>query len=220
MGLYVYCIGRPSHPAPRDTAGLDGAPVREQEVAGFSVWVSELVAPPRPSLDAVRAHNAVVEAACETETPLPLRFGQWFESRAGLETNLAGRRDELTDRLERVAGALEHGVRILDPGHEPAPQERGSGTAYMESLARRARKEQLGHSRGRDAAVALQEWLGPMVRDARVRPAGAGTIAVAAFLVDRHDTRSYAERVRQFPPERPDLQFVFSGPWPPYGFVE
>jgi hypothetical protein len=220
MGLYAYAIGRPSYPAPDSVTGIEGAAVEAEPLEGFSVWLSRLTAAPRPSLDRVRAHNAVVEAACARETPLPLRFGQWFDSTDALARSLAERRETLDRGLDHVAGALEHGVRIIDPAFEDDPPERSTGTAYLESLARRSRMAQNGLSRGRDAATALQNWLGPLVRDARVSPAAGGTLAVVAFLVPRHDTRSYTRRIETFPPRQPELEFMFTGPWPPYGFVE
>jgi hypothetical protein len=220
MGLYAYAIGRPSYPAPDAVVGIGGSPVEAAPLEGFSVWLSRLPAAPGPSLDRVRAHNAVVEAACAKETPLPLRFGQWFESADALARSLAERREVLDGGLHRVAGALEYGVRIVDPTFEEEPPERSTGKAYLESLARRARMGQSALSRGRDAAAALQSWLGPLAREARVSSAGGSTLAVVALLVARHDTRSYGERIKRFPPRRPELEFVFTGPWPPYGFVE
>jgi hypothetical protein len=220
MGLYVYCAGRPSHPEPVDVHGLEDTAVRADHVGPFSVWVSELASPPRPTLDGVRIHNQVVEAACASATPLPFRYGQWFESGDDLAHSLRQREPGLTRSLERVDHALEHGVRIIDPARSDEPAARTSGKAYLESLARRATATRLGHSRGQEVASALRGWLGPIARDMRVHEGGAGTLAVVAFLVDRHDTGTYERRIRQFPAEQPDLKFVFTGPWPPYGFVE
>lgn len=220
MGLYVYCIGKPSHPAPEEVQGIEGAPVRGEEAAGFAVWVSELKGPPAPSLDSVRIHNSVVEAAAAQATPLPFRFGQWFGSGDEMARSLADRQERLASSLARVEGALEYGVRVIDPAHRDEPRDRASGKAYIESLARRARGDELDQSRGRDVAVALRNWLGPVVRDERVNLVGGGTLAAIAHLVARHDTGNYLGALKKFPAERPELKFVFTGPWPPYGFVE
>jgi hypothetical protein len=220
MGLYLYCLGHPSHPPPASIQGLDGAAVRAEPVAGFSAWISDMDRAPGASLERVRTHNDVVSAATETATPLPLRFGQWFASHQELSRSLEERRHRLAEDLERVQNALEFGVRVLDPHHQPAVPARTTGTAYLEGLARQARSDEADRSRGQDVAAELGAWLGPLVRDQRVRLVGGGTLAATAHLVDRHDIGSYNARVRSFPPRRPELRFLLTGPWPPYGFVE
>lgn len=220
MGVYAYCIGQPRHPEPPPTDGLEGAPVRAERVDEFTVLLSDLQHPPTPSLASIRLHNAVVEAATAQETPLPFRFGQWFDSVDELRESLRDRRQPLDRQLRHVAGALEYGIRILDPGHVPGIADRSSGTAYLETLARRDRDHELDRQRGRHVAAKLRSWLGPLVRDERVRPVGGETLAAIAHLVSRHDTGNYERRVREFPPERPELRFHFTGPWPPYGFME
>lgn len=220
MGLYVYCLGRSGHPEPGQVTGIGGAPVRDERIADLRVWVSDLSRPPAASLDGIRAHNAVVEAAATEATPLPFRFGQWFATRNDLVRSLDERGVVLRSRLEHVAGALEYGVRIVDPAHQPPVADRASGTAYMEGLARRARAVELDRDRGRAVAEALRGWLDSVVRDERVHLGGGGTLASLAHLVDRHDTGNYERLVREYPANRPDLRFLFTGPWPPYGFVE
>lgn len=220
MGVYAYCLGDSAHPSPASVHGLEGAVVRSVAAAGFSVWVTDLDHAPAASLGAVRAHNRVVEAAAVEATPLPFRFGQWFGSLEKLETSLLERRTHLDRRLRHVRGALEHGVRVLDPAHTPRPRDRSSGTAYLEALALQARDDQVVRARGREVAAALHRWLEPLVRDERVRLVGGGTVAAIAHLVDRHDTGSYRRRVEGFPARWPELRFLFTGPWPPYGFAE
>lgn len=221
MGLYLYCVGAGDHPKPGELEGIDGAPVRALDTAGLRAWVSPMEAAPPASLDRVRSHNAVVEAAAEERTPLPMRFGQWFDSEAELKAALAERRPRLEAALERVRGALEFGVRVLDPARtEPTPPDRSSGTAYLEGLARRVEVAEQSRRRGAEVAAELRSFLGPVVRAQSVRPGGSGAIVTIAHLVARHDTGTYGTRLRTFSTRRPDVRLVPSGPWPPYGFTD
>lgn len=223
MGLYLYCVGAPGHPAPEGVTGIDGAPTSARDVAGLVAWVSELDAAPSPSLERIRAHNGVVERACDTRTALPVRFGQWFADEAGLAASVRERLSDLTRGLERVAGALEMGVRVLDPAHagEDAPPDRSTGRAYLEALARREDVAKEARARGAAVARSLADRLSGLVRDMRVRPLGsaAGLVAVA-YLVERHDIGNYEAAVGDFAARHEDLRFLFSGPWPPYGFAD
>lgn len=221
MGLYLYCIGGADHPVPEGVRGIGGAPVSAVDLDGLVGWISSMDAVPGPSLDRVREHNEVVERACAERTALPLRFGQWFSGESALAAELHDRRSALEDGLRRVAGALEMGVRVLDPEHRDDPPDRSTGRAYLEALALRGASATAARERGRAVAGELREWLGPLVREERVRPLGtsAGLVAVA-YLVDRHDIGTYTSRAEDFAAHHGDLSFLFSGPWPPYGFAD
>ena len=221
MGLYLYCLGAPGHPPPEATPGLQGAAVESLPLAGFSAWISRLEAAPAPSLEGARAHNEVVERACAVRTALPVRFGQWFADQAALEALLEERRESLASALRRVDGAMEMGVRVMDPDRADEPPDRSTGRAYLEALARRDAGTRAARERGAAIAAELEEWLGPLVVESRARPLGtaAGLVAIS-MLVARHDTGDYNARVRRFPDRYPELRFLFSGPWPPYGFAD
>lgn len=225
MGCYLYCLGTAEHPRPEpaDLTGIDGAPVHARDVAGLVGWVSELDTAPSPSLDRVREHNRVVERACDVRTALPLRFGQWFADEAALEESLVDRLDALRAGLARVADALEMGVRVIDPAHvgEDTPPDRSTGRAYLEALARREGAAKEARTRGEALARALTEALDGLVRATRIRPLGGaeGLVAVA-YLVGRHDIGSYRAAADHFAARHERVRFLFSGPWPPYGFAE
>lgn len=226
MGLYLYCVGEAAHPEPRAVEGLEGGAVRALDASGLRTWVSELPGAPSASLERVRAHNTVVEAATKERTALPMRFGQWFASETELREVVAERRERLERRLERVRGAMEFGVRVLDPergdatGSGAEAPDRSSGRAYLEGLARREEETEKTRVRGAEVAAELRSFLGPLIRDHRVRPGGADGIVAIAHLVARHDTGAYSDRVHTFTDRRSDLRFVISGPWPPYGFAD
>ena len=220
MGLYLYCLGAPDHPLP-PVRGLDDQPVSVFRTADLVACVSALDAAPKLSLESVRRHNEVVERACAEHTALPVRFGQWFPDRPALEALLLERRETLVAGLRRVAGAMEMGVRVVDPGFPAGPPDRSTGRAYLESLARREAKTRAARQRGVAVAEELRERVGALVRDQRVRPLGTedGLVAIA-HLVVRHDIGNYTARVQALSERHPDLRFLTSGPWPPYGFAD
>ena len=221
MGLYLYCLGGADHPAPASVRGLDDQPVSAMATAGLAAWVSSLDLAPKPSLEKVRRHNAVVESACAAETALPVRFGQWFPDRAALDALVQERREPLVAGLRRVRGAMEMGVRIVDTAGAAEPRDRSTGRAYLESLARREATGEAARRRGEALAEELRQWLDVLVRDQRVRPLGTtdGLVTIA-HLVDRHDTGNYTARVQKLSERHADLRFLTSGPWPPYGFAD
>ena len=223
MGLYVYAIGGPAQLADAPAEGVGGAPIEVLTLDPFRVLVSRLERAPTASVEAIRRHNAVVEASCRDATPLPSRFGQWFADLAELQASIGKREAPLMRALERVAGAMEYGVRILDPAmDEPVPEpDRSSGKAYMEGLARRGRQRMDVEARAEALGEELRVALGDSIRDQKVQPlAAAPGLASVSHLVDRHRTGGYRERLKEFESRYPALKFVATGPWPPYGFAD
>ena len=92
MGIYAYCVVPSGHEIPPGLSGLCGVEVAEFSTSGVAVWVTR---GPRPDggVDAIRIHNAVVEAAVTEEvTPVPLRFGQWLDDESELQKAVAEKR--------------------------------------------------------------------------------------------------------------------------------
>src|SRR5689334_3999974 len=141
-------------------------------------------------------HEAVVEAAMERGPVLPMRFGSVVDDVTGF---LAARHEELARSPERVRGAVELSVRIVEDATAATP---ASGTEY---LMRRA------------AATSLAEQVyAPLAELSRASTRRAQAFA---FLVETRVAPMFHERVASLR-ERLDVELVCTGPWPPYSFVE
>jgi hypothetical protein len=224
MGFHLYCVTTAAI-TPEGVGGIDGAAVQAIASGGIAAWASPADAPLRASLDAARAHNAVVEAAHRLETPVPLRFGQWLPDEASVRARLAERADDWRTQLAALAGTAEFGVRILDPARPgPAqdvrPESTGAGRAYLEALAGRETERARRSAAGQEIAAALEQDLGGTVLRARVDPLEtAHGLATIAHLVRRNDAAAYRSTLERAIAGRPELQFLTSGPWPPYSFA-
>ncbi|HET7135278.1 MAG TPA: GvpL/GvpF family gas vesicle protein, partial [Casimicrobiaceae bacterium] len=80
MSTHLYCVLPEDAPeVPGGLMGVDGGEVRALPVNGLVAWVSDVERNVPVSIDGVKAHDAVVEAALGLgATPLPARFGQRF----------------------------------------------------------------------------------------------------------------------------------------------
>src|ERR1051326_2538720 len=81
MTTHLYCVlpDEQHDRIPDGLSGVAGARVRELPVDHLVAWVSDVERGMPVSIDGVKAHDAVVEAALETgSTPVPARFGQRF----------------------------------------------------------------------------------------------------------------------------------------------
>lgn len=224
-GRYLYCVAPGGHGPPSDLTGVDGREVRSVDHEGLTVWCSDIAERPVPSLDRIRRHDDVVRSAMTaTTTPVPVRFGQWFPTRATMLEELDGERDRFGALLRKLGGTREYAVRVLERtptgSREEATVNAGSGREYLEGLARREAEVRATRERGRELAEALASHLGGLVRDQRAETLEPpdGLLSVA-HLVATDDAERYRDAVRGFAGDRGEVDFRVTGPWPPYSFV-
>ncbi len=230
--LYLYAIVTGAHPLEPALTGLADAvvtllPYRDL-AAAVSVAAAEGV---RPDPEQLLCHERVVEALMVQRSTLPVRFGTVLNSDS-LRATLAERYATFAADLARLAGQVEVGVRVLwDPEaircslpEPPAPAanpgDERPGTRYLLARGREVATER----QFREAAQALESWclarLEPLASDSITHLLTTAAMPVsAAFLTPRSDMAALLAAAAQMQGERPDLDLVCTGPWPPYHFV-
>jgi hypothetical protein len=218
MATYLYAICAEQVSAP-EGPGLDDAPLRVVSAAGLSAVVSD--APDMtgaPSESLLWAHERVVERLMSEHDVLPARFGSVLADDAAVAGMLEARHSEWLAALRRVAGARELAVRAAwepEVTDDLAPTaDRGDGAEYLMSRVAAQR-------RSRDLAERIDETLGAVSRESRVR-GGAVSASMpvrAAYLVDRERVDEFRSCVEGLERELRGAEIVCTGPWPPYSFV-
>lgn len=221
MGVHVYCVVPAGLEPPPELRGVGGATVRRVDADTISLWVSEYARAPSADLDAVRAHNDVVAAAMDRQvTPVPIRFGQWFDDAADAAERTAADSERWCSLLDRFAGRAEYGVRVTArdvPARDMHTSRPDTGTAYMAQLARHAAGSAHMQREAERLARAIAEQAG--VIDIRVTDAGEDAASIAHLLA-WNDVAAYHSIVEAVGDAESSLQMLCTGPWPPYSFVE
>ena len=190
--------------------GLQDARLEGVEASGLLAVVSwHDEAPSEPSLEALRAHERVVESLMAEGPVLPMRFGTALPDADAVRSSIAARRDELAGALDRVRGRVELGVRVQAVGEEAEPAAPATGREYL--MSRLA-------ADGRATAVHR-----PLERHAvasrRRATSEAGEVLRAAYLVDEAQVAAFRAEVERLQGAHPRLAVLCTGPWPPYSFV-
>jgi hypothetical protein len=222
-GLHIYCVMPGDCAPPRQLRGIDDAAVFAVATTGVAVWASAYERRPAANPACASAHNRVVEAGMNTEvTPVPVRYGQWFDSERAAAAALAAESERWTTLLRHFAGRCEWGVRIMGvgPAREMHPARAESGTAYMVELARRKARTDDRRSAGARVAEQVALRIGALAVDTRVEVQAGGDVMNLCPLVAWNDAAAYHTHVRSVRDEHRSLRFLFTGPWPPYSFVE
>jgi Gas vesicle synthesis protein GvpL/GvpF len=237
-GKYVYCVIQSADALKFGAAGIgdNGSEIHTVHYRDLAAVVSDV---PLGVLDSTRenvlAHERVNEIVMRDHTVIPMSFGTIFKTKDDIVQLLRSAYDAFGDVLSKMRDKMEFGLKVLwdrdsvvkdiedeDEGihrlkNEIALQKGSTYFARMQygraiDAALQSRSERYGTEildRLRDVAVA-----------SRInKPIGDKMIMNAAFLVSRDQESAFDTRVKSIAAEHDKLTFKYTGPWPPYNFV-
>jgi hypothetical protein len=239
--LYLYAIVDDPGAGLPASRGVGDEPLKALAVGGLLGGLGAVVGaigdgPPAAGAASVRRHLDVLEALMKRCAVLPVRFGSTYSGEEELEAHILDAQEELAADLARVRGHLEIGVRVADPRAPVPALERDGGSAagggcggppgpgarYLEArravAGRRVRMKWAlealaGNVAGRLAPLAsFHKW------KAAPLPEGRPGVSLA-FLVKQEKFDAFREALAELRRVEPDLEFLCTGPWPPYSFV-
>jgi hypothetical protein len=233
MTTHLYCVlpHQLRGSIPLGLSGVAGARVCALPVDGLVAWVSDADRGGAVSIEGIRAHNDVVEAAMETgSTPVPARYGQRFDNDDACRAALASRAPTVERLIESVQGFVEMTVLItlstprMVRDLEPVIPEmldvntKGSGRRYLDTLRKReARSGEISEATD-DIAERLDEAAAQFVERTlshqTITPMPLRTIS---HLVRREDVAAYRDAIARVP-KADDYRVLLIGPRAPYSF--
>ncbi|QBJ93365.1 gas vesicle protein [Streptomyces seoulensis] len=181
-----------------------------------------------------RAHHGVVEAVAAYTTVLPLRLATVYLDDARAREVLDAGRELFTDRLARLAGHVEWGVKLyVDPSAAPEPPpapadaELTPGRSYLRGRRQQQRHRDTAHQAAQRAAEGV-EAAGRAFASERARHrVQQGTLAEAAgenvvndaYLVPVEQGEAFCAEVRRAADGLAGVRVEITGPWAPYSFA-
>lgn len=236
-GWYLYGIVRFPPPLARAVRGLGGEPVSLVPHEGVAAVVSPSPLGPWPVVEAhLNIHEEVVENVMAYRPILPSRFNTIFRTEGEIRRILRERAQAFSSALDRVAGKVEMGLRVLwaAPAEAPAARigeadaradetlaEEYPGTSY---LYRRLAEQQLGSALravGEPIVGQLHARFRSLAVESRLRRFTTRRLLLtAAYLMKGDGIKAFQEAVARAQENFPDLSFLLTGPWPPYHFVD
>jgi hypothetical protein len=240
QGKYVYCIIKCSEPRDFGAIGIGGEQSRVYTVhhGELSAVVSDT--PLRiydPTRENVLAHEFVNETVMREFTVIPMSFGTLFRTEEDIIELLKSTYSAFDDVLQKMKDKIEFGLKILwdrDRVIAQLEEENEEIRRLKDEITRNAQSStyfarmQLGRlvdgaleEAGNRFVRDIHEALKPTAVAARSnKPIGDRMILNAAFLVDRERERTFDERVKDISRRYEGiLTFKYTGPWPPYNFV-
>jgi hypothetical protein len=237
-GKYVYCIIQASEPLRFGPLGIGVEPaevhtVNYREIA--AVVSDTPIEVHDPTRENVLAHERVNETVMRKHTVIPMSFGTVFKTRDDIVELLRSAYDAFHDVLDKMQDKLEFGLKILWDREvmlkEIEKQDEDVRRLKQEISAQKGSTYFARMQYGRLVDAALQAHSEKYVadifealRDVAVasranKPIGDKMIMNAAFLVARDKEQAFDQRVKEIGARFDKLTFKYTGPWPPYNFV-
>jgi hypothetical protein len=238
QGKYVYCIIHSAEPLQFGRIGLGSKPteVRTVNYKDIAAVVSDT---PLQVYDATRenvlAHEGVNETVMKSHTVIPMSFGTVFKTREDIVELLRSAYDAFHDVLMKMQDKLEFGLKVLWDSQEivrliEAEEEdirrlkselsSPKGSTYFARVQYDRLVAAALEARSERFVKSIMEELSEVSVGSRWnKPIGDKMILNASFLVLRDKESVFDAKMKEIGVRHSRLNFRYTGPWPPYNFV-
>ena len=238
LGKYVYCIIRSTDSIAYGPIGLGADPAEVYTIARGDLAAVVSDAPLEvldPTRDNVLAHQRVNETVMKEHTVLPMSFGTVFKTHDDVIELLRSASDAFSDVLNKMEAKLEFGLKVVwdrdaiireieqeddDIRRVKAELQAHKGSTYFARMQYGRLMDAALEARSERYVRDFFEQLRPVSVASRAnKPIGDKMIMNAAFLVAREKESAFDAKVKQIGARHGSLTFKYTGPWPPYNFV-
>ena len=237
-GKYVYCIIQTTESLRFGPIGIGGEPadVHSVNFKDIAAVVSDTpLEVYDPTRENVLAHERVNEAVMRSYTVLPMSFSTVFKTSDDIIELLRTAYDAFHDVLTKMEDKLEFGLKVLwepelvireiekdDDNLRLLRQQisHQKGSTYFARMQYGRLVDSLLAERSETLVAEIFSALGAVSVASRAnKPIGDKMILNAAFLVSRDREADFDAKVKEIDAKYENLMFKYTGPWPPYNFV-
>jgi hypothetical protein len=237
-GKYVYCIIQTTESLRFGPIGIGSEPA-DVHTVNFKDIAAVVSDTPLevydPTRENVLAHERVNEVVMRDFTVLPMSFSTVFKTSEDIVELLRTAYEAFRDVLVKMRDKVEFGVKVLwepeivireiekdDENLRLLRQEISSqrGSTYFARMQYGRLVDSLLQQRSEQLVSDIFNTLGSVSVASRAnKPIGEKMILNAAFLVARDGESDFDAKVKEIDARYENLKFKYTGPWPPYNFV-
>jgi hypothetical protein len=239
-GRYVYGIVQAKDHTSFGKIGIGGAgelvyTVNYMDIAAVVSKTSLVIFD--PTRENALAHEHVIETVMKNHTIIPMSFGTVFRTDEDIRAVLKSIYSSVKDVLNQMAGKLEFGLKVnwdRDQIIEELKQQDEEIRRFHHEIIRKQLQStyfarmQLGRMIDKALAERSTQYVRDIYEALRSccvasrdnQPIGDKMIMNAAFLVERRRETEFDSVVNKIARKYGKrLKFKYTGPWPPYNFV-
>ena len=237
-GKYVYCVIHAERSLSFGPLGIGTEPadVHTVNYKDIAAVVSDTpIAVHEPTRANVLAHERVNETVMRDHTVIPMSFGTVFKTRDDIHELLRTAYEAFKDVLVKMEDKLEFGLKVLwdrdliikelETENEDIRRLKSEitsqkGSTYFARMQYGRLVDGALQARSERYVQEIFDALRPVSVASRAnRPIGDRMIMNAAFLVLRDREVDFDAIVKEIGARQNQLTFKYTGPWPPYNFV-
>jgi hypothetical protein len=237
-GKYVYCVIHAEKALNFGPLGIGTEPTEIHTVnfKDIAAVVSDTpIAVYEPTRANVLAHERVNETVMRDHTVIPMSFGTVFKTRDDIHELLRSAYDAFKDVLVKMEDKLEFGLKVLwdrdlivkelETENEDIRRLKSEitsqkGSTYFARMQYGRLVDGALQAHSERYVAEIFDSLRPASVASRAnKPIGDRMIMNAAFLVRRDKEVDFDAIVKQIGAKYDKLTFKYTGPWPPYNFV-
>jgi hypothetical protein len=237
-GKYVYCVIEAPDALRFGPIGIGANPsdVYTVHYKNLAAVVSDA---PLEELDSTRehvlAHERVNETVMREHTVIPMSFGTIFKTREDIVELLRSAAEAFGDVLNKMQNKLEFGLKVLwdrdqvireveaddeDISRLKKEISGQKGPTYFARMQYGRLVDAALQSRSERYVAGILDQLRDVSVASRInKPIGDKMIMNAAFLISRDREGAFDSKVKSIAGQFDKLTFKYTGPWPPYNFV-
>ena len=239
-GRYVYGVIQAKEPQNFGRIGIGGTgdqvySVHHNDIAAVVSKTSVFIFD--PTRENALAHEHVIETVMRQETIIPMSFGTVFRTDDDIREVLRSIYPSLKDVLKQMAGKLEFGLKVtwdrdkiveelmredqeIHRFHQEITRKHLQSTYFARMQLGRMIEKALAERCATYVREIYEELRGCCVASRDNKPIGDKMIMNAAFLIEKDREAEFDEAVNRIARKYGDrLNFKYTGPWPPYNFV-
>jgi hypothetical protein len=197
------------------------------------------------AVEILQAHEDVIDILMQDTTIVPLKFGTILKDEKAASKILQDHEEEFKALLAKFCGRVEYGLKVyadkqvlmkqlvqVDPKFASLEEKREKLSRGVAYLLERKREEELKDHLAAQLDQVTEAILQALGKDAsetkqnnillrKVTEKKKEMILNAVFLVEREKAADFCEQGKRFMEqyEFMELDYEFSGPWPPYSFT-
>ena len=237
-GKYVYCIIDSGDPLRFGPIGI-GADPSEVYTVHYKNLAAVVSDAPLEVLDSTRenvlAHERVNETVMREHTVIPMSFGTIFKTREDIVELLRSAAEAFGDVLNKMQNKLEFGLKVLWDRDQAIREVEAEdedisrlkkeisgqkGPTYFARMQYGRLIDSALQARSERYVAEILEQLREVSVASRInKPIGDKMIMNAAFLISRDQETAFDAKVKSIASRFDKLTFKYTGPWPPYNFV-
>lgn len=234
--IYAYAIIDSNLKVGDPVSGLEDTLVYNIPYRDVGVVVSELKEEIKDiTQEHILAHEQVAERLMQHFTVLPVSFFTIFNTKEEVFDMMKEYYKDFVENLKRLRNKVEFGIRVIWPANTIRQRivnshskdvdgilssSNSAGMRFIKEKFSEYEIEKELQEEAKRCITVVDDYFNKIVVEKKLRKLQTESLLLnVSYLVENEKQEEFKRTFEQLKSSPSDLKFLFSGPWPPYNFV-